>query len=464
MLRRFVGSVHLMLLLGMTFSFSSHAGIKLSIHLNDDLDSSRVSASGFELIPLNDGVAKAFGIPRQIVGRGYDDKLWSVIKNWWGRVPDEFVTSDPVIGSSANVPKKWTPYADSWGLENQVMVERKAVGVTIIETTGSVDSVATSRVRNMSDTLQQGQEIELTYAEELEDSRYSEKNWSMSLTNGIEVSVSGEYAGFGAEATRSIEFTVETGGTKGKSHTVSHERSMRMKANVDAEPKTMYPVSVVAGKGSLKVKIDYEYRLRGKWRALYHQKPYNGQMAAPLSDVVELLRALKKPLVIKASEVLDIGFVTDGEISIGEGTPVYHEVIADALERTIKKKEEYTDRGIDKGAARLERVINTLKGKIEMYGEEAETHLENVIKNGDKQTVIMWKTIIDAFEEIGVPRDENEAKDRETASVINDDGMVSDNPKWSAAIEEIEQIIKSLSDNEYEIWLRIKTESGDSGE
>ena len=296
--------------------------IRLSVLLRNDLASSEVSASGFELVPLTDEAAAAFGIPRQIVGRGYDDQLWGVIKNWWGRVPDEFVTSDPIVGSMASVPHRWTPYKDSWGEDKQVRVERKAVGCRLVESYGSVDAMVSTEIENRDTAQQDGQEAELLYEESVSDSRYSESSWSLSLSNGMEVEVGGEFAGFEAGAKRTIELTVEYGETSGHSRTVETSRGIRLKAQVNAAPKTVYPVSVQAGKGALKVAVDYEYRLMGYWRALYIQRAYNGQLAAPLSDVGELLRALGKPEMVRGSDILSVGFVTDGKISIGEGRPI----------------------------------------------------------------------------------------------------------------------------------------------
>lgn len=297
-------------------------GIRIGLHLNDSLEESHVEATGFENFPLTDETAKAFGIPRQIVGSGKNDVLWGAIRNWWGRVPDEFVTSDPVVSSSASVPNKWTPYKDSWGTENQVMIERRAVGARIVETRGSVDAVATTEIRNRDNQEQPGQEATLEYSEDVEDSRTTETNWHADLTLGAEVTVGGEYAGFKAEAKRSIEFSVGVGGSKSKTHTVTKGRTVSLKASITAAPRTVYPVSIQAGKGALVIKVDYEYRLHGYWRALYIQKAFNGQLAAPLSDIGELLRVLGKPNVIKDSEIMDIGFVTDGAIDIGAGRPL----------------------------------------------------------------------------------------------------------------------------------------------
>lgn len=297
--------------------------ISLSLQLRDDLDSSEVDVSGFNLKAFDDQSAGVFGIPRQIVGKGSDSALWNAIKNWWGRPPDEFVTSDPVKGSHAhNVPKSWTPYADSWGEENQVRVEQKAVGVHLIETTGSVDSIVTANIRNYNDKVMPGQEAELSYNEEVEDTRYNENTAGMSLTNGMEVTVGGEFAGFKGEAKRTVEFTVEASHTRGHSKAVTKGRAIRLKAEVDAEPNSIYPVSVLVGRGSLKVKVDYEYRLMGTWRALYIQKPFRGKLTCPASDINGLLEVLGKPQVIYGSEVIDVGFVTNGDISIGKRKPL----------------------------------------------------------------------------------------------------------------------------------------------
>lgn len=299
-------------------------GIRIGLHLNDDLDSSHVEASGFESFPLTDETAKVFGIPRQVVGRASHDDLWhKVINPMFGRYPDEFITSDPVVGSAAKgVPHEWTPYADAWGEENQVIVERKAVGATIIETTGSVDAVATATIRNRDNQEQPGQEATLEYSEDVEDSRTSEKNWHTDLTLGYEITVGGEYAGFKAEAKRSIEFSFGVGGSSSKTKTTTKGRTVSLKASVNAAPRTYYPVSIQAGKGTLVVKVDYEYRLRGYWRALYIQKAYNGSLTSPPATIEELMERLGLPTMIADSETMDIGFITDGSIDLGKGIPL----------------------------------------------------------------------------------------------------------------------------------------------
>lgn len=297
--------------------------IALSLQLRDDLDSSEVNVSGFDLRVINDNDAKLFGIPRQVVGNHSQGDIWRAIHDKFGRVPDEFVTSDPVKDSHAhNVPSEWTPYADSWGEENQVRIEQKAVGVHLLETSGSVDSVVSTNVRNYNDEPQSGQEAELTYTEEVEDTRYNESTVGTSLTNSLEVTVGGEFAGFKAEAKRTIEFTLSASHTRGESKTTTKGKSVRLKGEVNAEPHSIYPVSVVAGRGSLKVKIEYEYRLLGEYRALYIQRSYNGSLTSPPAEINELLEYLDKPSIIHGSEVLDVGFVTSGDISVGHRQPL----------------------------------------------------------------------------------------------------------------------------------------------
>ena len=416
MQRKFLSSIQLLALLLLTFSFSSHAGIRLSVHLRDDLDSSQVKASGFEVFPLTDNVAKVFGIPRQVVGKSYHDGIWGLARKKWGRPPDEFVTSDPVRSSQVKGGgSSWNVYSE-WDIEeHQVMVERRAVRATVISSTGNVDSIVTGSVRNASKSMQPGQEIELNYNEEVEDSRFTERSWAMSLTNGIEVSVGGEYAGFSAGSTRSIEFTVEQGGSKGKSRTVTKGRGVRLKANVDAEPETVYPVSVVAGKGSLRVKIDYEYRLRGSWMVFYVQKSYHGRLAPPLADITELLEHLNKPLIIRDSEVIDVGFVTDGEISIGESYSIHGKAPKSSLLNTetetsnadnplalaIDLAEEmvYDTKHNKHNLARWERVLNTLQEKpgAKITLTEAVGLLHNGLKNNWNHVVERWFIIVDGL-------------------------------------------------------------------
>ena len=301
--------------------------IGISVLLKDDLESSQVSVDGFKLEPFDNDHAEIFGIPRQVVSGGYNEarhgKLWGCINNWWGRFPNEFVMRDPVLSSGArNVPAEWTPYADAWGADNQVLVEQKAVGCQLIETTGGVDSFLAGKVRNYGDTVQPGQEFSLDYNEEFQFTKEKSTELGLSTTVGYAVEVGGEYGGFSATATYSVEVTASASRTTGESKTNIEGKSVTLKANVDAEPHSLYPVSVSFGKGSLKVKVDYEYRLKGMWRALYTKKAYNGQLGSPLADVNELLDALNLPRVIKDSEILDVGFVTNGDINIGAAEPI----------------------------------------------------------------------------------------------------------------------------------------------
>ena len=301
--------------------------IGISVQLRDDLDKSEVSVSGFNLEPFDNDHAEIFGIPRQVVSGHYNEarhgKLWGCINNWWGRFPNEFVMRDPVLGSGArNVPGEWTPYADAWGADKQVLVEAKAVGCQLIETTGGVDSIVAGKVRNYGDKPQPGQEFSLDYNEEFQFTKDKSTELGISTTLGYAVEVGGEYGGFSAKATYSVEVTASAAHTTGESKTNIMGRSVNLKANVDTEPHSLYPVSVSLGKGSLKVKVDYEYRLKGQWRALYTKKAYNGQLGSPLADVNELLDALNLPQVIKDSEILDVGFVTNGDINIGAAEPI----------------------------------------------------------------------------------------------------------------------------------------------
>lgn len=297
--------------------------IKLEVHLRDNLEESEVRASGFELMVVNDEAMELFGLPRQVVGRGSHPTLWPQINNWWGRYPDEFVTSDPVIGSHAHrVPNEWTPYHDAWGEANQVRIEKKAVGARLIESTGSTDAINSTSIMNHDNAEQPDQSASLTYRREVTDERYTENAWSWSLMNGLEVEVGGEYAGFNASATRKIEFTVGNERTSGKAHTDLEGRELSLTASVNAAPRTQYPVSIQMGQGALRIEVDYEYRLMGQWRALYIQKAYNGSLTSPPASINELLEAEGLPQVVRDSEVMNIGFVTHGAISIGEGRPL----------------------------------------------------------------------------------------------------------------------------------------------
>jgi len=296
--------------------------IELSVLLREDLDSSEVTAGGFELKPYNAAASKTFGVPYEITGTHSHQKLWDVIRNWWGRTPDEFVTADPVHDSRRpSVPKEWKPYEESWGIENQVYIQRKAIDATLVETSGSIDAIATTSIENKGSEHQEGQEAELSYSEDVEDTHYHETTVGTSLTLGYEITVGGEFAGAKAETKRSVEFSVSASHTRGSSKSVTKGRTVRMKAQVDAEPHSIYPVSIMLGRGKLKVAIKCEYSLRGYAHALYVQKPYaRGQYESPPMDINGVLDAMGLPRTITETEIIDVGFVTNGRISIGQRT------------------------------------------------------------------------------------------------------------------------------------------------
>lgn len=297
-------------------------GLRLALELKDNLKDSKVVASGFELLPISDEAARAFGLPRQFVGKGSDDRVQNALHKITGRVSDEFYLCDPVIGSSVkNVPNPWHLFKDSGREASQVLLERRAVGARLISTTGQTDVAATTSVSNSGDVDQPEQEQSLTYSEEVTDERSSETSWAFSLTNSLEVKVGGEYAGFSAEATRSISFTVEHSKTTGRSHSVTKGHAITLTAKAKNPAHTKTPISITLGKGNLVVEVDYEYRLHGKCLAAYIQKSYNGSLTAPDIEINHLLEVMGLPTVVKDKETLTMGFVTDGQINIGQPEP-----------------------------------------------------------------------------------------------------------------------------------------------
>lgn len=292
-------------------------GIRLGVHLRDNLEDSKVTASGFELVPPNDKICRKFGFQRSVVGRGYDNKLWGAINRIWGRVPDEFSCCDPHKGSSASgVENLWR----DWGIEDkQTRVERRAVGCELIETSGGTDSIIAAEVENLDDEDGESQEVSFTFQRDITDTRTSEHHWSLSLTNSLEVEVSGKVDGIGASAKRGISLTIEGGGSRSKAVANSKTRAVTLLARVRPKARFTYPISVSFGEGTLKVRIDYEYRMVGGWVALYIQKSYNGKLASPIFSTEHLLKEAGLPTVIKASEIVDVGFCTDGKISVGKG-------------------------------------------------------------------------------------------------------------------------------------------------
>lgn len=130
--------------------------------------------------------------------------------------------------------------------------------------------------------------------------------------------VSGTFNGIGANAKRSIEFSVENSYSKGQSqaHTRVHQAGLTSKVNAKAHTET--PISISFGKGSLEVEVDLEYRLVGFCHAAYIQKSYNGSLVAPKIEINDLLQRMGLPRTVKDREINHIGFVTSGKIVIGE--------------------------------------------------------------------------------------------------------------------------------------------------
>ena len=288
-------------------------GVKVSIKLGDALKDSAVAVSGYEVYPIDDEMAREFGLPRIIVGKGSDDRIWGYLNQMTGRVPNEFYLSDPVNGSDWVRRTDWTPFKDR-SLPG-VRIERVPVAGRLISATGEPKSIATDLVKNPPEarTNQTGS-VTLGEAVTESSSRTRAKNWSIGMTQSIGVEVEGGIPGLGkGKVSRSMSLSFGAGGSDSK--TQSHARTLNQArtANYDVPPGRVHEYSLSVGSGSIEVDIDYEYRIVGDCSASY-KKPLHGNNSWYDFDVVKMLEHFGVATKIETRERLSIGLVSEATL------------------------------------------------------------------------------------------------------------------------------------------------------
>lgn len=289
-------------------------GVRVNLYLGDTLEESSVEASGFELAAITREQAKAFGLPWNVVGKGYHNGIWGYLNATTGRVPNEFYVADPVDGSDvANVPSKgWTPFEDR-GLTG-VQIEKRAIRARLIRIDGKPDAVTSDEVECPpgAKTHQTGSTT-LEKSVTVGHSVTSEQNWSITFGQKLEVNVEAKPEGIGAGMTRSFSLDIQRGGSRSKTHSRDETETVSKSVNFDVPPgrKRIYSMSV--SRGSAIVDIDYEMHLIGICTAWY-KKPLSGSSAFDF-NVAELQSYLGGLVMRPVTERRGIGLVSDGKIS-----------------------------------------------------------------------------------------------------------------------------------------------------
>lgn len=289
--------------------------IRLSIKLDEFIADSVVAVSGYEVEPIDDEMAQVFGLPRAVLGRGSDDRIWSYLAKRTGRVPNEFYLSDPINGSDWVRRENWTPFKDR-GMDG-VRIERVPLRGRIVSATGEPKQIATDMVRNPPES-RTNQTGSVTLSEDVTESysRTREKNWSIGMTQSIGIEVEGGIPGLGkGKVSRSMSLSFGTGGSDSKTQSHSRTLGQSRTADYDVPPGRVHEYSLTVGSGSIEVNIDYAYRIIGLCSASY-KKPLGGGHNTSWFDfaVTDLLSALGQATQVETRERLSIGLVSDATL------------------------------------------------------------------------------------------------------------------------------------------------------
>ena len=287
-------------------------GIKLSIKLGDTLAESKVVATGYEVYPLDDQMAREFGIPRTIVGKGSDDRIWSFMARSTGRVPNEFYLSDPVNGSDWVTRTDWTPFKDQSLVG--VRIEKRPKTATLVSATGKPKQLATDIVRNPPEarTNQTGS-VTLSESVTEESSHTREKNWNIGIDQTIGIEVEGGIPGLGqATVSRSMTLRFDAGGSDSKTQTHSKSLEQSRSANYDVPPGRVHEYSLSVGSGRIEIDVEYEYCLVGKGLAMYKKELSSGHWHT--FNITGLMDYLGLPDRLISTDRESIGLVSEATL------------------------------------------------------------------------------------------------------------------------------------------------------
>ena len=276
-------------------------GVQISVILRDNVEDSQVNVSGFDLLPLNNIIARKFGIITH--ERGAHWPLWDVCNSIFGRYPDWWHTKDN--------DREWGEYKalrDQGYEVEEVSLEKKPIRARIVGIESKPSALATRRRRNTSDS--KGNFI-LTLSESvsLEHSRTTSDEWAIGSETKVGVEIGGELA----QAKTTVEQTVTFGYTRGIEKTKARGQAIEVSDAIEVElnPGEERIASLNATKGAILVDITYACRPMGQAMFSFAQKHHNGKRDH-LVDIHDVLNRLGREDSIEVIERTSLGFVSDG--------------------------------------------------------------------------------------------------------------------------------------------------------
>ena len=296
-------------------------GVQISLALRDTLDESSVHAGGFDLLELNADRANQFGL---IVGtRGYHEKLWAACRRIYGRVPDWFFCRDITSDKDKRAfGTHWDEYRLSHPGVEEVRLEKRAVAARLVTIESKPAAQVSRRVRNTSSTLSGTFSVELEDSISVEHSREIQHGWSAGSETTVGVEIGGELAQSKVKVEQKVSFGYN--GSSTKSEAEGEAIAVSSAVEVPLGPLQEGVVSMSCSRGKILVDVDYDVLLVGTAMFCFAQRHHHGKRDH-LIDPNRLLLELGKQPVIRVTERMGLGFVSDGEARLEDDakrTPV----------------------------------------------------------------------------------------------------------------------------------------------
>ena len=299
-------------------------GVRVSARLGKTKAESSVSVSGFDLIRPNARMLREFGLPMQEYGA--DWPLWNACRDILGRYPDWFFATETPSGRPWNKSESdWQDYPggfyrdiDGW-LHYLPRVEKKAIRATITDIVSNPDVFATRSYSNPSRHAAGEFTVALSKEVGTENSLQTGHEWSTGISATLGIEVGGDAQGYKVSASTTVSFgyaySRQETATSHSSHMVQDSLTARFHADAPADAEVI--ASLMASAGKIKLAVDYEYRPVGDGCFWFDQRPLNGkaQHRVPLRDLVA---RLGRPDVLRDTEIMSLGFVSDGKVVLAD--------------------------------------------------------------------------------------------------------------------------------------------------
>ena len=268
-------------------------GITISIIASDSAKNSSVQASGSIEHVITNNEANIFGLD--------DHGLKSAVDDYFGRTPDDAYLHKP------------TPWGDLYTRYGwpQVKSTMNVISAEVLEMTSEPVALASRRFDNNHSTP-------ATFNADLSDTvtESTESNWSE--TYGFEVgqtiSYGVEFSGvnIGGETSMSYSQEFGRGGSQSKEVSISTTSGV----SFELAPGEQAEVEMTGSRGVLKVQLTYEITLSGD-TAVNYNPTHKGHhfWALPINAVLE---SAGKPTSFTMTEVIEVGYYSNGEISVNK--------------------------------------------------------------------------------------------------------------------------------------------------